>query len=221
MAMGARMVMRTEALLTLVQWFSPGFPVGAFGYSHGLEWEIESGAVTDAEAVQSWIADILAQGSGRSDAILLSCAWRADLAELDELDDLSRALAPSSERLAETVDLGRAFVAAVGPVWNLSLRPMAYPVAVGAASRAAGLPLGETLRLYLHAFAAALISAGVRCIPLGQTEGQAILRGFGGLCDEIAAEALTATTDDIGSAVFLADVASMRHETQYSRMFRT
>ena len=102
MATGGRMVMRTEALLTLVQWFSPGFPVGAFGYSHGLEWEIESGAVTDAGAVQSWVADILAQGSGRSDAILLSCAWRADPAELDDLDDLARALAPSSERLAET-----------------------------------------------------------------------------------------------------------------------
>lgn len=207
------------ALLTLAQWFSPAFPIGAFSFSHGLDWVISAGQLRSAAAVERWIAHVLAQGSGRNDLIFLAHAWRGE--DPAGLDTLARALAPSAERLTETAEQGASFVRAVNAVWSLDLPPLVYPVAVGSAARACSLPLEATARMYLHAFAAALTSAAVRATPLGQTEGQAILAATSTLIDRLCKDALDAPLDDLGGAVFAADIASMNHETQYSRMFRT
>lgn len=207
-----------EALYKLTAWLSPAYPVGAFAYSHGLEWAAAAGDVADAASAEAWIADCLAQGAGRTDAILLAQAWRGgDAAELDEL---ARVLAPSAGRLLETAAQGAAFGAVTEAAWGGG-EPLAYPVAVGRAAAAHGIPLEATAQMYLGAFAANLVSACVRLVPLGQTEGQRIVAALAPLTGRVAAEALAATLDDIGGCAIRADIASMRHETQATRLFRT
>ena len=98
---------------------------------------------------------------------------------------------------------------------------MAYPVAVAITAAGHGVPLAPALHGFLHAGAANLISAGVRLIPLGQTDGQRVLAALEPVLAATAEQAMATTLDDIGSAAFRADLASMRHETQYTRLFRS
>jgi urease accessory protein len=208
--------------LTLMQWLSPGYPVGAFAYSHGLEQAVATGNVSDAASFQDWLTDILRFGSGRSDAILLHTAYRAETSDrIAELDALAEALAPSSERRMETTLQGAAFARTTAAIWGSDAAPRAFPVAIGAAARAQGLDAQLTAAAYLHGFAANLTSAAIRLIPLGQTEGQAALAALTPLCQDIACETATQSPDDIGSSCFAADIASMQHETLYSRQFRS
>ena len=209
-------------VLTLAQWLSPAFPVGAYAYSHGLEWAIGEGAIGDAAALGEWLADVIAHGAGRSDAILLAAAHRADTAaEVADVAGAARAFAPSRERLAEAALQGAAFCATVRAVWGLDLPDAPYPVALGRACRLRGLPLALAAPMHLHAFVANLISAAVRAVPLGQTEGQTVLAALEPLCREVAARALAEGLDDLSGTAFLSDVASMRHETQTVRLFRS
>ncbi|MWP39483.1 urease accessory protein UreF [Rhodobacter sphaeroides] len=209
----------SAALLSLVQWLSPAFPTGAFAYSHGLEWAISEGEVRDAASVRRWIADVLAFGAGRTDAILLAHALRGH--DPEALSDLARALAPAAERLRETEEQGAAFAATVAALTGRDLPPRPLPVALGQAAAPLGLPVAEVLALMLHAFAANLVSAAVRFVPLGQTEGQATLAALHPLIGEIAAESAEAPLDAIGSAALRGDLAAMRHETQEVRIFKT
>jgi urease accessory protein len=223
MAWGVHIRMPIDpTLLTLTQWFSPSYPVGAFSYSHGLEWAVETGDVTDAGTFQRWLVDILTFGAGRNDAILLTAGYRCDSAsDLQAIDDLARALAPSKERLMETQLQGQAFAKTTSDIWPVGLPEMTYPVAVGAAARAMNLPLEQTLALYLQAFASNLASAAMRLVPLGQTDGQTVLATMSPVCADIADTAQSQSIDDLGACSFLADIASMKHETQYTRLFRT
>ena len=216
--------MPTDAahLHKLNAWFSPSYPVGAFSYSHGLEAVVSAGDVASAEQLYEWLSDCLWHGAGRNDAIFLAHAYRAgDRAALSELAELAVALAPSAERQLETTAQGAAFAKVTENVWGGDLANLPYPVAVGAAARAEGIPLDLTLPLYLHAFAANIIAAGVRFIPLGQTDGQQVLARLFPAFDAIAAEAAEATVDVLGSATFRADLASMQHETLKTRIFRS
>jgi urease accessory protein len=203
----------------LATWFSPGYPVGAYSYSHGLEWAVEASLVTDRPGLQAWISDILRYGAGRTDAMLLAAAWRAE--DPGPVAELAEALAPSSERVLETMAQGAAFARTTAAVWDLSLPPMPYPVAVGVAAHALGLPLAPTATLFLQAFAANIVSAGVRLIPLGQTDGQRITATLLPLTAEVAAAALAAPPEAIGGIALGADLASMLHETQYTRLYRS
>ncbi|MCV6585920.1 MAG: urease accessory protein UreF [Marinibacterium sp.] len=214
------MAIATEDLLTLLQWLSPSYPVGAFSYSHGLEQAIETGQVRDAASLQGWIADVLEHGAGASDAILLVAA-HADPAAADRFDATARALASSAERLKETDLQGAAFCNITRAVWDLPLAGLTYPVAVGTAAGLRGLAPDAVAAAYLHAFASTLASVGMRLVPLGQTDGQRIIRALAPLCQHIAADSLHGDPDRIGTSTFLADIAAMRHETQYSRIFRT
>lgn len=217
-----RIPMPIDPILTLAQWLSPAYPVGAFSYSHGLEWAVESGTVTDADSFAAWLTDVLQHGAGRTDTILLAAAWHCDSDDqLQEIDDLARALAPSSERLLETEQQGAAFSQTTTDVFGTNLQTLTYPVAVGRAAGLQGLPLPDTARLFLHAFASNLTSAAIRLVPLGQTAGQSVLHRVTPLCQTIADRAITEPLDAIGSAAFAADIASMNHETQYSRLFRS
>lgn len=222
----------SPTLARLMTWLSPAFPVGGFSYSHGLEWVVETGKVMDAATLGDWIEDVLVHGAGRTDAIFLAEAWRARAADyaagLNEAAELAAAFAPSAERRLETLAQGAAFVLAVKAVWpraaidELSRRDeIAYPVAVGACAAAHGLPLAETAQAFTQAFAANLVSAGVRLIPLGQTDGLRVVARLEPLVPRIVAGALGASLDDIGGIAVMADIASMRHETQYTRLFRS
>lgn len=223
MGMGVPTRMPTDLNhLTLMQWLSPGYPVGAFAYSHGLERLVETGAVDTAASFKDWLSDVLERGSGKADAILLYSAYRAQSTlALAELDNLARALAPSSERRMETELQGEAFAATTAAIWGGEAAPRAYPVAVGAAARLQGIDATLTCASYLHAFATNLTSAAIRLIPLGQTEGQAVLADLQNLCHRLAEETTASTVADIGTSTFAADIASMQHETQYSRQFRS
>lgn len=203
----------------LASWFSPAYPVGAYSYSHGLEWAVERGEVTGREALRDWIEDLLRHGAGRSDAILLAATFRAE--DPAPLAELAEALAPSSERHLETMAQGGAFARTTAAVWGIDLPAMAYPVAVGRAAALLDLPLRPTLTLFLQSFAANIVSAGVRLIPLGQTDGQRITADLMPLCAAVAAEAEAATLDDLGGSALGADLAAMLHETQYTRLYRS
>jgi urease accessory protein len=207
-------------LLKLVQWLSPAFPVGGFAYSHGLETAIAEGRVTDAEGLRLWLATVLSEGSGRADAVLL-CAAMAPGADHAGLSDLAAALAASSERWTETIEQGRAFTAAQNALGGNDFPPAPMPVAVGRAAASLDLPPERVAALYLHAFASNLVSAAVRFVPLGQTEGQAILASLHPVIEAVASEAARTPPEAITTAAFGADLAAMRHEGLEVRIFRT
>ncbi len=211
--------MTPDPLHVFAQWFSPAFPVGAFAWSHGLEWAISAGDVTSAAALEHWLRDLLRFGSGRNEAILLKLAHEApDPAPVAEL---ARAFAFGAERLAETETQGAAFVQAVNGLHRLDLAPMPYPVAVGAAARAMGLPLAATLRHALHGFTANLVGAAMRFMPLGQAEGQGVLAALFPTIDQVAGAALEADERALGGSAIRADLASLCHETMTTRIFRS
>ena len=207
-------------VLTLAQWLSPAFPVGAFSYSHGLEAAFEAGRITTAEGLEAWLADLLASGSGRADARLIAAAFRGAV-PLDEIDATARAFAASAERRLEAEAQGAAFVQTVNAVWRTDLADLALPVALGAAAARAGLPLDLTLALYLQAFVANLVACAQRLGPIGQTEGQRIVHALAPVIETVVADAADGDLARLASAAFLSDIASMRHETQYSRIFRS
>lgn len=218
----------------LLAWFSPSFPVGGFSYSHGLEWAVEAGDVHDLASLVSWIETVLLHGSGRSDAILLAEAWRrtdaGDVDGLVTLAELAAALAFGRERHLETTAQGAAFLLAVRSAWPAPLLDRvasaleegpAYPVAAGAAAAAHRIPLVLALEAYLHGFAANLVSAGVRLVPLGQSDGLRAIAALDPSVAAIAGAAAEVGLDGLGGFAFRADIAALRHETQHTRLFRT
>lgn len=205
--------MNTDLLL-LTQWLSPAYPVGAFSYSHGLETAVAEGL--EADGLARWLETLLRHGAGRNDAILLASAWRGE-----DVAELAAALAPTRERLLEAENQGRAFARVTREVWALDVADAVYPVAVGQAAAAKGLELEPVLLVYLQAFASNLANAAIRLGLCGQTQAQAVVAGLSPVIAELAALAQSATTDDLGSAVFVADAQSARHETQEVRLFQS
>ncbi len=223
-----------EALpdLRLVVWLSPSFPVGAFAYSHGVEEAVESGLVHDRASLEAWLADVIGHGSARQDAVLAAEAWRSaardDDAALANANALALALAPSRERRLETGATGRAFVDALAAAWPEALPPglpgqgdIAYPVAFGAACGRAAIALHPSLDAYGLSFAGNLVSAALRLGPIGQTDAQKVLKALLPRLRQLAAWASGSTTDDLGACALRSDIASLRHETLYSRLFRS
>jgi urease accessory protein len=222
------------ALYRLMTWLSPSFPVGAFSYSSGIEWAVEAGDITDAASLRDWLSAMLSDGAGFCDAVFLAHTHRAvtahDDAALCAVAELAAAFVPSRERQLETTSQGRAFIDTARAAWSCEgldeiiaacNGPVVYPVAVGLVSAAHGIPLEPALHALLHAVVSNWISAGSRLVPLGQTDSQRVLAQ---LEQEVAAtvkRALAAQFDDLGSATFRADLASLRHETQYTRLFRS
>jgi urease accessory protein len=222
------------ALYRLMAWLSPAYPVGAFSYSGGIEWAVEAGDIKDAKTLREWLTVMLAEGGGFCDAVFFVHAHRAitagDDAALHAVAELAAGLAPSKERFLENTAQGRAFLEATRAAWPCSpldrfaavwTGPVALPVAVGVACAGHGISCGPALPAFLHALAANWISAGVRLIPLGQTDGLRVLAALEETVTVTAARALATPLDEVGSASFRADLASMRHETQYTRLFRS
>jgi len=221
-------------LFRLLTWLSPSFPVGAFSYSSGIERAVEAGDVGDASTLQDWLSCMLTDGSGFCDAVFLCHAYRAASDQsgsaLREVAELAAAFVSTRERHLETTAQGRAFVEITCETWpcealerllGLKTAAIAYPVAVGVVSAGHRVPLAATVHGFLHALAANWISAGVRLIPLGQTAGQRVLAALEPAARTTAERALQASLDDLGSATLRADIASMRHEAQYTRLFRS
>jgi urease accessory protein len=221
-----------DALFRLMTWLSPFYPVGGFSYSHGLEAAIEAGLVRDRASLTGWLAHLLRQGSGLLDAVALASAWRAadDPAALDQIADLAAALKGSAELALESELQGAAFAKITLDAWpsptlvrfveGRAGRPMPHAVIVGIAC-AGIVRVEQAVSASLQAFAANLVSAAVRLVPLGQTDGQKALAALAPVVAEVTAAALPLTLDDIGPAAPMVDILSMMHETQYTRLFRS
>lgn len=227
-------VIEAGALFRLMTWLSPAYPVGAFSYSSGIEWAVEVGDIDNGNMLQRWLEAMLSHGSGLNDGIFFATTHRAvnggDDAAVAEIAGLAAAFVPSRERYYETTALGRAFIDVTMAAWpcpaltrlrQLWTGPLAYPVAVGAACAGHAIPLAPAAHAFLTAIAANWVSAGVRLIPLGHTESQRVLQALEVSIAAAARRVVAATLDDLGSATFRADLASAKHETQYTRLFRS
>lgn len=221
----------------LAVWLSPSFPVGAYTYSSGLEFAVEAGLVADADALFDWVAMMLRTGQGRIDADFFrdaytsACAWdEDDLAAVIEMADAMRGTA---ELALESAAQGDAFLTAVRAAWPdarldrlaalavAMKRKPAYAVAVGVTAAVHGVPLRDALIAFLHAVAANLVSAGLRLVPLGQTDGQRVTARLEPVVVAAADATLARAPEDIGAATPTVDWTSMQHETQYTRLFRS
>lgn len=221
--------MTPEAEFQRLHWFSPGFPVGGYAYSHGIEQAVETGDVKDGASLSQWIEAIITLGAARNDVIVLGEACRAqgNEARLTMLAELGLALALGAERRLETSQQGASFHALMLKTWPHPALPLLaevelpFPVAVGMAGAAHGHALLPLARGYLQGFASGLIAAGIRLAIIGQSEAQARIAGLQRVILEVAALAKTATLDDLGGAAFRVDLMALRHETQTTRLFRS
>jgi urease accessory protein len=221
------------ALYRLLAWLSPSYPIGAFSYSHGLEYAIEAGLVKDRATLIPWLAHILQHGAAWVDAVLLREAHAAhdDAARLDELADLAAAWRGTSETALESAQQGGSFLTITRAAWphpaldafaaQRQGRIVALPIALGLAGAAQAVPVAPLIAGYLHAFAANLASAAMRIIPLGQTDGQKALAALAPVVATTVQRALIQPLERLASAAPMVDWASMNHETQYTRLFRS
>jgi len=226
--------MDTEATLyRLLAWTSPSYPTGAFSYSHGLEWAVDAGSVRDMQGVVDYVSAVLARGGGWIDAVLFARAHEAaqDSASFDAIAELAWAFRGSSETALEARQQGSAFLLVTRRAWPhpqleaLAARPAATCVtqctALALACAAHGVPLMAGLQAFLHATAANLVSAGLRLVPLGQTDGQIALARLAPVVAHTAEQAARCGLEDLGTQAPGLELCSMRHETQYTRLFRS
>ncbi|MDB5413884.1 MAG: urease accessory protein UreF [Rubritepida sp.] len=218
-------------LYRLMAWTSPAYPVGGFSYSHGIEMAVEEGRITDRAALLRYIESVLRSGAGRVDAVLFAHAHRAtDDAALDEIAELAAAWRGTAETALEATQQGGSFASVTVSAWpdarfaafaKRQRGRLSHSVAFGAAAGMAGIPLRPALFAFLQGFAANLVSAGVRLVPLGQTDGQLTTAALLPIISECVVEAEAMPLDELGTASPLLDMLSMRHETQYTRLFRS
>ncbi len=223
------------ALYRLMTWLSPAYPVGAFSYSHGLEYAVEERLVRDRDTLVQWLTTATEVGAGRIGGTLLAEAWRAatngDAERLEEAAALAAAWRSTSETALESEAQGAAFLAVTRAAWPHPMLdrlvperrggPLALSVAVGATCGCHGIELAAALTAYLHSFAANLVSAGVRLIPLGQSDGQLAMAALEPVIARAARVCVDISLDGVGSAAPMRDWCSMRHELQYTRLFRS
>jgi urease accessory protein len=218
--------------LPLAVWFSPMFPVGAFAYSHGLEWAHDGGDIGDADDLRDWLVTLVQRGALHNDAILLGAAYRtalqSDARGVAEINGLALAMATSRERRLETATQGNAFLLAIRKSWPCatldrlqSSEDVAYPIAVAIAAAGHDLPLDATLDMFCLGFVSNLVSAAIRLGIVGQTDGQRVIAALMPIIHETAQSCANKHVDDLGGSSFRSDLASLKHETQYTRLFRS
>lgn len=223
-----------DAAAKLLIWLSPAFPVGSFAFSHGLEWAVQAGHVRNVATVIAWLDALVEHGGMRNDAIFAAHAWRAamvcDARVLTEVNELALAMAGSKERYLETTAQGNAFVTIIREAWRsplfdwgiASLRgDIAYPVAVGLTGAAHRIALHEMSRSFALAQVQNLVSAVIRLSVIGHTDGQHAIASLLPSIGRLVLGAETANLGDVAGAAFQSDIAALRHETQYSRLFRS
>ena len=208
------------ALLTLMHWLSPVFPVGGYAYSQGLEQAVAAGHVHDGDSLKDWLEVVLIDGTGQADAIFLNAAMQDD-ADHTKLNSWAMALAASAERWQETNEQGAAFTRAINDLSHETAAPVALHLAVGRAAKRLDVAPGQVAALYLQAMIANLVTGAVRHVPLGQAQGQRVIAALSLTILNVAAQAIGKTPADIRSAAFGADHAAIAHETQDVRIFRT
>ncbi|TLY53402.1 MAG: urease accessory protein UreF [Gammaproteobacteria bacterium] len=222
-----------DALAKLLAWTSPSYPTGAFCYSHGLEWAVEEGSVRDVATLVDYTGAVLTRGGGWVDAVLFARAYECahNAAALDAIAELAVAFRGSAETALESCQQGAAFLGVTRKAWPHALLdafaarhadlPVAHSIAMALACAAHDVPCEPALSAWLHGTCANLVSAGVRLVPLGQTDGQIATARLASIIAGVVADALAASLDDLGTAAPLLELCSIRHETQYTRLFRS
>lgn len=237
--------MDDAALFDTLSWMSPGWPIGAFAHSGGLEWAVEAGLVHDRASAGAWLDALLAHGSLYNDAVLFAHAWRAaragDAARLRDIAELAAAAQTGLERGIEATAQGAAFrriaLAVLGPsrqagddlavlLAEIADDDLTYPVAAAALFAWRGIALAEALTAFLHGALANLVSAAQRLVPLGQTDAQRLLAGLREAVLATTGQALELPEDEdpflhLAGGALMAELGCMAHETQYTRLFRT
>jgi urease accessory protein len=225
------------ALLRLQSWLSPAFPTGSYSYSHGIEWAVEAGHIYDRKSLVDWLEADLCYGSGRNEAIFFMEAWRSAIddnrGKLLEIAELAAAFRGTSEFALETSQQATACLATLRRVWpdpllkslsellsDLKIAPV-FSVILGVRAARQDIPATLALPAFLQSYVANWVTAGVRLIPLGQTDGQLAIAELEPTVLAVATQAERATIHDLGSAAFMVDLASASHETQYTRLFRS
>jgi urease accessory protein len=221
------------SFLRLQSWLSPTFPNGAYSYSHGLEWAVEAGYIHDRSSLVDWLEADLCHGSGRNEAVFFSeayrCAVNDDRANLMRVAEVAAASRGTSEFALESSQQATACLNTLRRVWSdrildLFLEAQFQPVlavVLGARSARERIPASVALPAFLHSYVANLVIAGVRLLPLGQTDGQLAIAELEHAVLYASAQRTCATLDDLGSAGFMVELASIAHETQYTRLFRS
>lgn len=229
-----------SALYDLMSWMSPAWPIGGFAHSGGLEWAVEDGLVTDRASTLRWIADMIDHGAIHNDAVLFVHGWRAahagDAERLAEVAELGAASQTGHERRLEATAQGAAFRRIALSTAGASAFPallarvedddLTYPVAAAVLFAAHDIELEAALTAWLHGVVANLVSAAQRLVPLGQTDGQHVLRDsraavFAAVERAVALPEDGDPFDAMGGCTLVADIGCMAHETQYTRLFRT
>ena len=201
----------------LFSWFSPNFPIGSFNFSHGLEAAVEMKFIHDSFTLENWISNLITDGSGKTDIILLSNAYRGK-----NINELALALCPSKERWIETIKLGKSFSKNIRDNWSYNIEDdLAFPVALGKAGSFFSIPLDQLLMIFLQSFVSNLITFGMKHIPLGQSDGQKILINLIPVIQAQSMKYKNYDITDIGSSAFISDLASMYHENLKNRIYQT
>ena len=201
----------------LFSWFSPNFPIGSFNFSHGLEAAVEMKFIHDSSTLENWISNLITDGSGKTDVILLSNAYRGK-----NINELALALCPSKERWVESIKLGKSFSKNIRDNWSYNIEDdLAFPVAIGKAGSYFSIPIDQLLIIFLQSFVSNLITVGIKHIPLGQSSGQRILIKLIPVIQEQSLKYKKCDIKDIGSCAFISDLTSMYHETLKNRIYQT
>lgn len=214
-------------LIRLLSWLSPVFPTGGFAYSNGLERAVHDGLVSSEAELCDWLRSIITHGSTKNDQIFLAESWRRVSAKesCHPVAELAIALAGSKERHLELTAQGAAFVLAIES-WEFETQPdfgelHPLPVVVGAYSAVGEIALEVALIGYLQAVISNQLQAAIRLSVLGQSGAARILAALEPDIAHLSAAAVETTLDDLGTATINADIASMNHETQTVRLFRS
>ncbi|MGY8680662.1 urease accessory UreF family protein [Bradyrhizobium sp. UFLA05-153] len=219
--------------MRLQTWLSPTFPIGAYSYSHGLEWAVEAGDVDGRDSLIEWLEADLCYGSVRNEAIFFSqahhCAVANDHTRLAQVAELAAASRGTYEFSLEASQQAAACLTMLQQMWPdpmldaLSKMPV-FPilaVVLGVRSAKEQISLDIALPAFMHSYAANLVTAGIRLIPLGQTDGQFAIAALERAVLSASLCARNASLEEIGSAGVMVELSSILHETQYTRLFRS
>jgi len=221
-------------LVRLLQLASPALPIGAYSYSQGLEWVVGGGAVRDAATAQTWIGDVLdwvvAPGEAAVAWRLLGAAHRGDWAPFATWNAWFRASRETAELSAETEQTGGSLAKLAADLELLDaparamipiLAPITLPAAYALAARGFAVPVSAALTAYVWSWLENQVLAAIKLVPLGQVAGQRLLTALGARIPHVVATAMTLADDELSTFAPGLALASARHETQYTRLFRS
>jgi len=222
------------ALARLLQLASPTLPVGAYSYSQGLEAAVEAGLVRDAASARAWIGAVLAYAVARLEAPVwwrLYAAWSDDdMARVTHWNELFRSTRESAELRAETLQMGYSLQTLLVEIGDFDHRSRAqlgaitditFPAAFACAAAKWEIPARSALIAYLWAWLENQVMAALKSVPLGQTDGQRLLGDLAAQLPGIVDAASALPDDELCNYAPGLAILCSRHETQYSRLFRS